>query len=303
MSHTWTYRAYIICKTDIPQLPPSALRQILFPFVTFPLHIYYWTQRWNDELSKQIVCCQRKVLNTMDLVQTVWHILPGSVKGENLTALEIPSLQRRGIAIACMDGREFCCKSSCQTGVLVTCGQQALNAGVPPMRGKVTTCQMPVICHAICWADNCWQCWGTALRRRMGHSWTRWLCGKDRSILLDKGPACAVMRRADGTCGWVGSSSVDNKGVVYSPNVHRAGSQKLCMGRGNKQHEEIMWRSGEANSRSWQEGERVEKVERWGGGRRKTQVCFLFWWRLTLGAFTDLTISRRTVETLTAGWD
>lgn len=151
-----------------------------------------------------------------------------------MTALEIPGLQRGGIAIVCMDGREFCCKSSCQTGVLVTCGQPVLNVRVLLMRGKVTTCQMPVICHAVCWTDNCLQCWGTALRSQMRQIWTRWFCGKDHNILLDKWPACTVMRRADGTCGWVGSSSMDNKGVVHSPNVHRARSQKLCMGRGNK---------------------------------------------------------------------
>lgn len=53
-------------------------------------------------------------------------------------------------------------------------------------------------------------------------------------FLLDRVPVCTVMCKADSTCGWVESSSVDNKGVVYSLNVCRAESQKLCMGRGNK---------------------------------------------------------------------
>lgn len=53
------------------------------------------------------------------------------------------------------------------------------------------------------------------------------------SSLLEELAVSAVMCKADSTCAWVGNSSMDNKGVVYSPNVRRAGrSYKIVHGKG-----------------------------------------------------------------------
>lgn len=62
---------------------------------------------WNDELAEQIICCQRKVLSTMDVIQQTWLLqraTDDAKKEENLTALEIPGLQRGGVAIAHIEG-------------------------------------------------------------------------------------------------------------------------------------------------------------------------------------------------------
>lgn len=55
--------------------------------------------------------------------------------------------------------------------------------------------------------------------------------GCDVSSLSDKLTVSVVMCKADSLCGWVENSSVDNKGVVYSPNVCRAESQN-CVWEG-----------------------------------------------------------------------
>lgn len=166
----------------------------------------------------------------MDVIQQIRHHLPGSVRTRELQMLLkagiskairfSPCLQRDGVAIACMEGRELGCKTGCQTCVFVSRGQLVLNVGVLLVYLLVTK---PAICLGICCTLAVAHSTGAVSEEEEEAELC--LTPATAKVRWDRLTVSRVMCKADSMSGWVGNGSVDNKGVVYSLNACRAESQ------------------------------------------------------------------------------
>lgn len=154
-------------------------------------------------------------------------------------------------------------------------------------------------------SDNCSQCWGNELRGwvrrsctwcqslqkvRQAFCWTECLCAQwcAKQIARVAGWRAAAWTTRVLSIPWM-CTGRSHKNCVWEGVTNSM--RKSCGDQGKQTH---------VHGRKERKGGENGMMEWWRGRHRKTQVYFLFWWRLTLHASVNLTISRRNLEAITA---